>query len=131
MFGLTRSFSSFAVNDVTEAQNFYREGLGLDVSAATPDPTGPVWLHVGGERGILVYPKADHVAASFTVLNLSVDDIDRAVDELLARGIEIERHEGYAADQKGVYRGGGHSIAWFRDPAGNGLCVVEEHEPAV
>jgi catechol 2,3-dioxygenase-like lactoylglutathione lyase family enzyme len=129
MFRTTQSFSSFAVNDTAAAREFYGETLGLDLAAATPDPHGPLWLQVGGERGVLVYPKPEHVPATFTVLNLSVDDIDRAVDELHARGVKIERYDGYDTDAKGIYRGAAHSIAWFTDPAGYGLCVVEEATP--
>lgn len=126
MFRTAQSFSSFAVDDIAAARKFYEKTLGLDVSAATPDPHGPLWLEVGGERGVLVYPKPEHVPASFTVLNLAVDDVDRVVDELDARGVTTERYDGYETDAKGIYRGAGHSIAWFKDPAGNGLCVVEE-----
>ena len=130
MFRSTHSFSSFAVNDTAAAREFYGETLGLVVAAATPDPHGPLWLHVGGERGILVYPKSEHIPASFTVLNLSVEDIDQAVDELYARGVSAERYDGYPTDAKGLFREPGRSIAWFKDPAGNGLCLVEESPSA-
>jgi catechol 2,3-dioxygenase-like lactoylglutathione lyase family enzyme len=129
MFRSTQSFSSFAVNDTATAREFYGETLGLDVAAATPNPHGPLWLQLGGERGILIYPKSEHVPATFTVLNLSVEDIDQAVDELHARGVKVERYDGYDTDVKGIFREPGRSIAWFKDPAGNGLCVVEEETP--
>lgn len=102
--------------------------LGLHATA-TPDPHGALWLQVGGERGTLVYPKPEHVPATFTVLNLSVEDIDHAVVELHSRGVEVERSEGYDTDAKGIFREPGRSIALFKDPAGNGLCVVEEEDP--
>jgi hypothetical protein len=86
-------------------------------------------LQVGAERGVLVYPKPEHVPATFTVLNLSVEDINLAVDELHARGVTVERYDGYDTDAKGIFREPGRSIAWFKDPAGNGLCLVEEETP--
>lgn len=99
--------------------------LGLQVSSALPDDAGPLWLRVAAERGVLVYPKPGHVPASFTVLNLGVEDIARAVDDLAGRGISFERYAEYDPDARGIYHGEGHSIAWFKDPAGNGLCGVQ------
>ena len=82
-------------------------------------------LHIAGEWDILVYPKADHTPASFTILNFPVEDIDKAVDELGERGVRFERYEGSEQDQKGIYRGEGPLIAWFKDPAGNVLSVLK------
>jgi catechol 2,3-dioxygenase-like lactoylglutathione lyase family enzyme len=123
MFGTAKAFSSFAVDDLAAAKAFYSDTLGLRVS----EEHGPLWLQLDGARDILVYPKPDHTPATFTILNFPVDDIDQAVDELAARGVRIQRYEGFETDDKGVYRGQGHSIAWFTDPAGNVLCVVQEH----
>lgn len=122
MFGTAWVFSSFAVDDLTAAKQFYSQTMGLRVS----EEHGPLWLQIDGSRAILVYPKPDHTPATFTVLNFAVDDIDQAVDELTARGVRIQRYEGFATDDKGIYRGRDHSIAWFTDPAGNGLSVVQE-----
>ena len=83
-------------------------------------------LHLAGDQRILVYPKPDHTPASFTILNFPVDEIDQAVDELAARGVPILRYEGFATDDKGIYRGQGRLIAWFTDPAGNVLSVIQE-----
>ena len=126
MLELSHAFSSFSVNDIGAARRFYGEKLGLRVTDALPGGAGPLWLHIGGEGGVLVYPKADHVPASFTVLNLSVRDIERAVDDLGASGIQMERYPEYQTDDRGIFQGQGHSIAWFKDPAGNGLSVVQE-----
>jgi len=123
MLGTAKAFSSFAVDDLTAAKTFYSHRLGLRMS----EEHGPLWLQIDGARDILVYPKPDHTPASFTILNFRVDDIEQAVDELAARGVRIQRYEGFETDDKGIYRGQGHSIAWFTDPAGNGLCVVQEH----
>ena len=130
MLHVMQAFSSFAVNDLAAATEFYATTLGLQVTTALPDGAGPLWISVGDERGVLVYPKRDHVPATFTVLNLGVDDIDRAVDELTARGVGMERYPDYLQDERGIYNGEGHSIAWFKDPAGNGLCVVQMHPRA-
>lgn len=118
----TKAFSSFAVDDTAAASKFYGETLGLSVS----EEGGALMLHLAGDHRILVYPKPDHSPASFTVLNFPVDDIDQAVDELNARGVSILRYEGFATDDKGIYRSQGRLIAWFTDPAGNVLSVVQE-----
>ncbi len=122
---ITGAFSSFAVGDLSAATNFYATTLGLQVTTALPDGAGPLWIRAANERGVLVYSKPDHVPASFTVLNLEVDDVERAVDDLTARGVTMERYPEYPQDARGIYHGEGHSIAWFKDPAGNGLCVVQ------
>ncbi|MEO3925497.1 VOC family protein [Micromonosporaceae bacterium B7E4] len=122
MFRDTEAFSGFAVDDVARAKEFYGETLGLRVS----EEYGLLRLHLAGGRDVLVYPKPGHVPASFTILNFPVDDIDRAVDELTARGVRFERYEGIEADEKGIARGNGPDIAWFTDPAGNVLSVLQE-----
>ncbi|SCL51164.1 Predicted dioxygenase of extradiol dioxygenase family [Micromonospora citrea] len=125
MFTDTRAMSSFAVDDVDRAQRFYADTLGLRVSRDDA-MGGMLTLHVAGDRDILVYPKDDHVPATYTVLNFPVDDVDRAVDELAGRGVRFERYPGMPQDEKGVMRDNGPSIAWFTDPAGNILSVLEE-----
>ncbi|MDQ6834320.1 MAG: VOC family protein [Chloroflexota bacterium] len=116
-----RPFSGFAVNDVPEAERFYRETLGMDVS----EEHGMLRLHVGEGASILIYPKPDHTPASYTILNLPVEDIDAAVDALARRGVTFERYDGVEADERGIFRGGPY-IAWFKDPAGNVLSVLQE-----
>ena len=127
MLQVTEAFSSFAVNDLAAARDFYGGTLGLGVSSALPEGAGPLWIRVGDQPGVLIYPKPDHVPANFTVLNLSVPDIAEAVDALRARGISFQRYQQYEQDARAIYHGEGHSIAWFSDPAGNGLCVVQMH----
>jgi catechol 2,3-dioxygenase-like lactoylglutathione lyase family enzyme len=122
MFGGAKAFSSFAVDDPAAAGKFYGETLGLRVS----EEGGALMLHLAGDHYILVYPKPDHSPASFTVLNFPVGNIDQAVDELNARGVPILRYEGFKTDDKGIYHGQGRLIAWFTDPAGNVLSVVQE-----
>ncbi|HWB71544.1 MAG TPA: VOC family protein [Egibacteraceae bacterium] len=123
MFGTTKAFSGFSVGDLQAAKAFYGETLGLTVS----EEHGLLTLHIAGEHDILVYPKPNHTPASFTILNFPVDDIDRAVDELTARGVRFERYDGFEQDDKGIARGeGGPAIAWFTDPAGNILSVLQD-----
>jgi catechol 2,3-dioxygenase-like lactoylglutathione lyase family enzyme len=122
MFENTKAFSGFSVDDVSEAKKFYGETLGLRVS----EEYGMLTLHIAGERDILVYPKPDHTPASYTILNPPVDDIDEAVDELAERGVRFERYDDSAQDEKGIYHGGGPLIAWFKDPAGNVLSVIQQ-----
>lgn len=123
MFGNSKAFSGFAVDDIEKARHFYGETLGLKVT----EEHGMLQLHLAGGAAVLVYPKPDHTAASYTVLNFPVDDIDAAVDELGRRGVTFERDPGMEADDKGVFRGGGPYIAWFTDPAGNVLSVLQDH----
>ena len=127
MFGNTKAFSGFAVDDIVAAKQFYTETLGLEVT----EENDLLTLHIVGGRPILVYPKPDHTPASFTILNFPVDDIEPVVDQLAARGVVFERYEGtpIATDEKGIFRGGGPLIAWFTDPAGNVLSVVETEAP--
>ena len=122
MFKDTKAFSGFAVDDLDAARQFYGETLGLKVTEAN----GLLTLHIAGDRPTIVYPKPDHTPAAFTILNFPVDDIDAAVDALAARGVEIERYDGMEQDEKGIMRAGGPFIAWFRDPAGNILSVLQE-----
>ena len=123
MLGTTRAFSGFAVDDIDAAKAFYGDTLGLEVS----ESDGMLTLHIAGGGPILVYPKPDHTPASFTILNFPVDDIDRAVDDLAERGVRFERYEGFGHDDKGITRDqGGPPIAWFTDPSGNILSVLEQ-----
>ena len=122
MFTAKEAFASFSVNDLQSAKEFYAQKLGLTVSQS---PEG-LDLNVSGER-VFIYPKPNHTPASFTVFNFIVDDIERAVDELKQTGIRFEKYEGeLKTDQKGIHRDGGPIIAWFKDPAGNILSVVQE-----
>ena len=122
MFENTRAFSGFSVDDVPEARKFYGETLGLRVS----EEYGMLSLHIAGERDILVYPKPDHTPATFTILNFPVDDIEKTIDELAERGVRFERYDDSNTDEKGIYRGQGPLIAWFKDPAGNILSVLQQ-----
>lgn len=120
-----QGFRGFSVDDPARAKQFYGETLGLKVSdGALP---GLLTLHIAGERETLIYPKDDHEPASFTILNFPVDDIESAVEQLTQRGVRFERYAGTAmeTDEKGIFRGGGPKIAWFKDPAGNVLSVIE------
>ena len=124
MFGESKAFSGFSVDDVQTAKQFYGETLGLEVTEAH----GLLTLHLPGGAEVLAYPKGDqHVPATFTILNFQVEDIDAAVDGLTRRGVVFQRYPGLDADEKGVFRGGGPFIAWFTDPAGNILSVLQEH----
>lgn len=110
---------------------FYGDTLGMEVSdvemEGVPEMYRPLSLHLAGGGSVLIYPRQSHEPALFTVLNFPVDDIERAVDELVKRGVRFEQYEGdIATDAKGIHRGGGPLIAWFRDPAGNILSVIEE-----
>lgn len=118
------AFGGFSVDDVPSAKEFYGNVLGLKVT----EDNGMLTLHLGGDRPTLVYPKGDeHVPASFTIINFPVDDVEAAVDELTARGVSFEKYAGspMSTDDKGVFRKGGPLIAWFKDPAGNILSVLE------
>jgi catechol 2,3-dioxygenase-like lactoylglutathione lyase family enzyme len=125
MFANTKAYSGFAVDDVPKAEEFYGETLGLKTSVVDEEH-GLLALHLAGDRDVLVYQKPDYTPATYTILNFPVDDIDEAVDELAARGVRFERYEGFEQDEKGVARGEGPNIAWFKDPAGNILSVLEE-----
>ena len=123
MFGNTKAFSGFSVDDVPQAKAFYGDVLGLRVT----EENGLLTLHIAGDRPTLVYPKPDHTPAAFTILNFPVDDVEAAVDQLTERGVTFEHYAGtpIETDKKGVFRGGGPLIAWFRDPAGNVLSVIQ------
>jgi catechol 2,3-dioxygenase-like lactoylglutathione lyase family enzyme len=124
MFENVKALSGFAVDDLPKAKEFYGETLGLRVS----EEHGLLRLHIAGGRDVIVYPKADHTPATFTILNFPVEDIESAVDQLSERGVRFERYDAMSADtdDKGIFRGGGPYIAWFRDPAGNILSVLQE-----
>jgi len=128
MFADTNAYSGFATDDLEKAQEFYGETLGLRTSVLVEGEL--LALHLAGDRETLVYRKPDFTAATYTILNFPVDDIDKAVDELTARGVELERYEGFDQDEKGIVRGlgsgEGPDIAWFKDPAGNILSVLKE-----
>jgi predicted enzyme related to lactoylglutathione lyase len=124
MLEQSRAFSGFSVDDVPRAKQFYSETLGLNVSDGE---MGLAVLHLAGDRDTIVYPKPNHEPASFTILNFPVEDIEATVDALAERGVEFERYEGteVETDEKGIFRGGGPLIAWFKDPAGNILSVIQ------
>ena len=123
IFKEAKSFCSFSVNDLQKAKEFYGQTLGLDVNE-TPEGLD---LSTGG-NSVFLYPKPNHTPASFTVLNFPVDDIDEAIDELTAMGVTFEHYNlpDIKTDTRGIFRGPGHQIAWFKDPAGNILSVIEE-----
>ncbi|MCO1580913.1 VOC family protein [Crossiella sp. SN42] len=124
MFADTKAFSGFSVNDIPAAQTFYAGTLGLRVT----ESQGMLTLHLGSGAEVFVYPKPNHVPAEYTVLNFPVADIDAAVTELSALGVRFERYAGMT-DERGIARGSeagqGPDIAWFADPAGNILSVLE------
>jgi predicted enzyme related to lactoylglutathione lyase len=120
MFEHTKAFSGFSVDDIAQAKEFYGDTLGIPVSEAN----GMLTLHLAGDRNTLVYPKPNHVPATYTILNFPVPDVEAAVDELAAKGVEMEHYD--FVDDKGINRRGGPLIAWFTDPAGNVLSVVAE-----
>ncbi|WP_079406587.1 VOC family protein [Streptomyces sp. 3211] len=129
MFENSRAFSGFAVDDLERAKEFYGTTLGLSVSQ--DGEMGLLRLDLAGGTTIMVYPKEDHRPAIYTILNFPVDDVERAVDELTARGVTFERYEGFEADAKGIVHGdeGTPTIAWFKDPAGNILSVLNGEGP--
>jgi catechol 2,3-dioxygenase-like lactoylglutathione lyase family enzyme len=126
MFKAKTAFSGFSVNDLAKAKNFYTQTLGLEVE---DDGVG-VRLHLPGGGTVFAYPKRDHQPATFTILNFAVDNIDAAVDDLTSRGVQFEHYDNVPkTDEKGILRGRaanrGPDIAWFKDPAGNFLSVIE------
>jgi predicted enzyme related to lactoylglutathione lyase len=123
MFKDSKAFSTFSADDVPKAKQFYGETLGLNVE----DQMDGLALHLAGGGEVFIYPKDDHTAATFTVLNFPVDDIDATVDRLTAAGVPFEHYEELGTDEKGIFRsdGEGPTIAWFKDPAGNILSVLE------
>jgi catechol 2,3-dioxygenase-like lactoylglutathione lyase family enzyme len=121
------AFPSFAVKDLNAEKAFFADALGLDVD----DQNGMLFLSFAGGNKTLVYPKADHMPASYTILNFPVDNIEAAVDALNARGVKLERFDvpGLTPNEKLIYRGEGPPIAWFKDPAGNIFSVIEGKGP--
>jgi catechol 2,3-dioxygenase-like lactoylglutathione lyase family enzyme len=122
MLSNARAYSGLAVHDMQDARRFYAETLGL----TTSEEYGLMWLHLAGGRDTLVYEQPDATPASFTILNFEVDDIDATVDMLTARGVRFERYDGMTQDARGVLRAEGPYIAWFKDPSGNVLSVLQE-----
>jgi catechol 2,3-dioxygenase-like lactoylglutathione lyase family enzyme len=119
----SKAFSGFAVDDIDKAKQFYGEALGVGVS----EQGDLLRLQLGGGTEVIVYPKADYTPATYTILNFPVDDIEEAVDDLVARGVVFERYPGFDQDDKGIARETpGPAIAWFKDPAGNILSVLQE-----
>jgi catechol 2,3-dioxygenase-like lactoylglutathione lyase family enzyme len=121
MLADSKAFSGFAVTDLEEARAFYGNTLGLQTS----EENGLLTLHLAGDRPTIVYPKPDLQPGNYTILNFPVSDVGAAVDWLVERGVEIERYEGFEQDEKGIARAGGPPIAWFKDPSGNILSVLE------
>jgi catechol 2,3-dioxygenase-like lactoylglutathione lyase family enzyme len=124
MFEKSKAFSGFSVNDTQKAKEFYGRTLGLEVS----ESNGLLKLHLASGTTVLIYPKPNHTPATFTILNFPVDNVDKAVDELTKRGVrfEIYNQPNLKTDERGVFRGEGPVIAWFKDPAGNILSVLEQ-----
>jgi len=125
MFANTKATNGFAVDDIEAAKEFYGETLGLGVTVLSEE-FGVTSVQLAGGRDTILYAKPDFVPATYTILNFEVDDIDSVVDELGAKGVEVERYEGFEQDEKGIARGPGPSIAWFKDPAGNILSVLQQ-----
>jgi catechol 2,3-dioxygenase-like lactoylglutathione lyase family enzyme len=125
MFESTKAYSGFAVDDMEAARRFYGETLGLRISVLDEE-VGLINLHLAGDRDTLVYQKPDLEPANYTILNFVVDDVEKAVDELSERSVGFERYEGFDQDERGISRGQGPDIAWFKDPAGNILSVHSE-----
>jgi predicted enzyme related to lactoylglutathione lyase len=125
MLGDSKAFGSFAIDDLQRARQFYEETLGVETTVMDEE-FGVMALNLAGDPDPILYVKPDYVPATFTVLNFPVDDIDAAVDELAGRGISFERYEGMPQDEKGVMREAGPLVAWFKDPAGNILSVMQE-----
>ena len=123
MFKNTKAFSSFSVNDLQKAKQFYGDTLGLEISESMG-----LEVHIAGSNNLLLYPKPDHTPATFTVLNFPVSDIKKAVDDLKKKGVAFESYDydQLKTDDDNIFRGGGPLIAWFKDPAGNILSVLEQ-----
>ena len=129
MLAHSKAFSGMAVRDIEAAKRFYGETLGVQIEVLD-EANGLLSLKHAGDRETLLYQKPDHTPSNSTVLNFPVDDIDAAVDELTARGVEFERYDEFPPDEKGILRGRaagrGPDIAWFKDPGGNILSVLQE-----
>jgi catechol 2,3-dioxygenase-like lactoylglutathione lyase family enzyme len=125
MFKNNKAFSGFSVNDIQKAREFYAGTLGMEVTDESK--MGLLSLHIANGSKVLIYPKPGHTPATFTILNFPVKNIEETVDELTKRGVKFEKYEGeIKTDEKGIFRGGGPLIAWFKDPAGNILSVLQE-----
>jgi catechol 2,3-dioxygenase-like lactoylglutathione lyase family enzyme len=125
VLGKAKAFSGFAVDDIDKAEKFYRDTLGLDTKKNV-EMGGLLELHLAGGNDIMIYPKEDFVPATYTILNFPVDDVDQMVIDLRDKGVTFERYDGFGQDENGVARGDqGPAIAWFKDPAGNILSVLE------
>ena len=122
----SHAFSGFAVKDIDRAREFYGETLGLKTSMLDEE-NGLMELHLAGDRTTLVYAQPDSTAASYTILNFPVEDVEATVDGLAERGVSFERYDGFEQDEKGIARGQGPEIAWFKDPSGNVLSVLKEN----
>ncbi len=126
MFKDTKAFSGFSVDDIQKAKAFYQQLLGLEVTEEQMGPATLLTLHISGGSNILIYPKPDHTPATFTILNFPVEDVEKTVDVLTERGVRFEQYGGdIKTDEKGIVRGSGPAVAWFTDPAGNILSVIE------
>ncbi len=125
MLTYNKSFSGFSTNDISAAKEFYNQTLGINAT----EENGMLTLHLENEKTVLIYPKSDHVPATYTVLNFIVNDLDAAMEEMKGKGIVFEQYENLT-DENGVARGiarhQGPDIAWFKDPAGNILSVLKE-----
>ena len=121
MFRTSHAFSGFSSNDLAKAREFYGSTLGLEVT----EENGILTLHLAGGGRVVIYPKPNHEPATFTVLNFPVDDIDLTVDRLIAAGVRFELYEGLDQDERGIARAYPPPIAWFKDPAGNILSVIQ------
>jgi predicted enzyme related to lactoylglutathione lyase len=121
---ISKAFSGFSVDDLQKAKEFYSKTLSFDIS----EMNGLLTLHIGNGAKVLIYPKSNHTPATFTVLNIPVDNIEQAVDELTKRGVHFEIYDeaDFKTDEKGIFRDAGPNIAWFKDPSGNILSVLEE-----
>jgi catechol 2,3-dioxygenase-like lactoylglutathione lyase family enzyme len=119
----TKAFSGFSTDDIQKAKEFYGKTLGLNVS----EDRGLLTLHLGGDGKVIIYPKTHHIPASFTVLNFPVDNVEKTVDDLARAGVKFERYDAadIKTDEKGIHRGQGPDIAWFKDPAGNILSILK------
>jgi catechol 2,3-dioxygenase-like lactoylglutathione lyase family enzyme len=122
MLANTKAFSGFAAPDLDKMSEFYGEKLGIET---TRDNENLLTLHLAGDRDTLIYAKPDHEPANYTILNFPVDDVEATVDALAQRGVGFEHYEGFEQDEKGIFRGEGPLIAWFKDPAGNILAILE------
>lgn len=128
MFKDSKAFSGFAVKDLDAARTFYGETLGVDTRSG---PMGMLELHLASGAVVLVYPKEDHQAANYTILNFPVSDVDAAVDRLTGAGVQMEHYgPDFGQDEKGISRGNGPTIAWFKDPSGNIIAVLDAGPPA-